>query len=91
MTHSARHTYGRAALLAVCWLVAAVALSLGASWLRPRFDPNGSGRDVLWWSAFVLLAVLPLLAGAVHRSVRIVAFTALFESLLLLGVLAVQR
>jgi hypothetical protein len=91
MSMAARHTfYGRATLLAVAWLTALAVLSLGASWLRTRFDPEGEWREVLLWTVFVMLALLPLLAGAVHRSVRVVTLTALLEALVLGGLLALQ-
>ncbi len=88
MVSTARHTYGRAALLAVGWLTAAAVSALGASWLRTRFDPVGEWRDVLRWTVFVALALLPVLAGAVHRSVRVVTLTALVETVVLGGLVA---
>jgi hypothetical protein len=87
MVPTARHTYGRAALLALGWLAVACLLALAAGWLRSRFDAEGAWRDVLRWSLLGGLALLPLLAGAVHRSVRVVALTALVEALVLGGLM----
>jgi hypothetical protein len=88
MVSTARHTYGRAALLAAGWLAAAALLAFGASWLRTRSDPDGEWRNVFRWTVFVALALLPVFAGAVHRSVRVVTLTALLEALVLGGLVA---
>ncbi len=37
----------------------------------------------LYWTVVVVLALLPMLAGAAHRSVRVLTLTALFEALAL--------
>ncbi len=88
MAGAARYTYRGAALLAVVWLVVSVLLALLATWLNRNFDTARQWTDALRWTVILALALLPFVAGAVHRSLRVVTLTALLEALSL-GVLMV--
>jgi hypothetical protein len=80
-------TYRQATLRAALWVAVAALLAVGAAFVRPRFDPENAGIETFKMVVLAAFAALPLVAGAAHRSVRVVTLTALFEALLLGGLL----
>jgi hypothetical protein len=87
MAESTADTYRRAAKVAGCWVAAAAALAVAAAYLRVRLDPGESRGDVVKFATLAGFAALPLAAGLVHRTFKVVTLTALFEAALLGGAL----
>lgn len=60
-------TWSRAAALAGCWVVAAVATALGILWLNPR---GAAATALSEGAAAVVLLGAPVAAALVHRSIK---------------------
>jgi hypothetical protein len=84
-------TYKQASQRAAIWVAAAAVAAVVASYVLMRSGSDYEERETFKRGVLLGLAGLPVLAGAVHRSVRVLGLAALFEAVLLAGLIGLTR